>query len=245
MIRLKIFILPSALIGAFAIFTIYLWPEYVALQENQVILSEQREKRDNVQLKLDHIKSLTRELESDQKSTRFMEQYYPYVEDMEEVFNAFEQIRVVNNIELLDIEVSSEKLRGSGKITVNDRGEVLQPNELKVSVTSLEMSLTGDYENLLAFVRQADNMRHKITMSSYAFRNEAVDGGDFIVLDVVLSRPYAPMSHLLAGTEAEVFKKSSFDMDVIDMYKNQIQYSVIDLDQGTPDGRENPFVLGN
>jgi len=246
--RLKLFVLPLAIFISISAFISYVWPEFELIQKNAKELEAANETLLAAQNRQKNIEGLVGQLDSSMEYEKSVMDYLPQENESHEIINSVEQIVSRSEISLLSIGVSGETTKkptatAKGKIDA-ETGVAVTKNDLRLGQMGIKLSVSGEYEKLVEFLKKLDAFKRKSDIMQYAVTmQELEDQSRILIMNVDVSFGYAPQAKLADQQAPDVFEKPQFDFEAIDAYNNKIKEVVTDLDSGQTNGKVNPFSL--
>lgn len=247
--RLKILMMPFAILISLVIVIGYVKPEIEMFQEKKVLFETKETQARGMTALLESIKNLTTSLEAQSETEYFVAGYLPKDIDQERVVDMFNYLASQSGV-----LVSNMAIKETAVGTVGDTPDIGVPSDpslpvvtsskpkIKAYIGSVEVK--GDYAGIKVFLDRVNHMNrfHKILTFSIAkspsTSEEEIPG---ILMARLESRfEYFPMQKHESALGLPVFSKKEVGGSDWSLLQNWVKSTVPPL-VGSDTGRPNPF----
>ncbi len=257
--RLKILMVPFAILISLVLGIGFIKPDITIMQEKQAILETKLGQSNNMTTLLNNIAALGNDLDSQTESESFLADYLPKTIDQEKVIDKFNFLANQSGVFLVGIsfkeaerkeaEIAPVEPVSAPLVTGGDIGVPLAPVAQPVITQSFasEVTVKGSYDNVKDFFTRVAHMNryHQTRKFSLAVFHETgdesdSDGASTLVGIFEADFDYLP-SHKVASALGEpVFMRSTLDTSSLSTVLSWVTNTVPAL-QSPLTGRPNPF----
>lgn len=143
---------------------------------------------DDLNLKLKNLQTAGQILQTNANDLIYLEQALPDTAKPENLIKQLEILASESNVKIIGI--SSSDVIISGDSDLKNKQIVLTSTDLNADELPFSISITGDYQSLLTYLRKIENLRRPIKIDSIAFNSNNTDTGKVINLLISGRTPY-------------------------------------------------------
>ncbi len=143
---------------------------------------------DDLNLKLKNLQTAGQILQTNVNDLVYLEQALPDTAKPENLIKQLEILASESNVKI--IGVSSSDVIISGNTDLKNKQIVLTSTDLNADELPFSISITGDYQSLLSYLKKIENLRRPIKIDSIAFNSNNTDTGKVINLLISGRTPY-------------------------------------------------------
>ncbi len=253
--RLKIFVVPFAIIMLLIVTIGYIKPDIATLEEKQVMLETKTEQSQNVTTLLSNISSLESSLDGQPATENAVRDFIPQGIDQERVIDMFNYLAsqaglYVSVMDIREVQMKNDTesvsvdpaLDAAG--TIAAASAVTSPLKPKLQAYSAAVTVKGSYESVRDFFNQLAHMNRFHKISNFTLEVGEADSDDSktgTLTGVFLAQfDYFPRQKIDSALNVPIFSRDSFDKEKLSALLKWITYPVSPL-KAEQSGRPNPF----
>ncbi len=143
---------------------------------------------DDLNVKLKNLQTAGQILQTNVNDLVYLEQALPDTAKPENLIKQLEILASESNVKIIGI--SSSDVIISGNTDLKNKQIVLTSTDLNADELPFSISITGDYQSLLSYLKKIENLRRPIKIDSIAFNSNNTDTGKVINLLISGRTPY-------------------------------------------------------
>lgn len=247
--RLKILMMPFAILISLVIVIGFVKPEIGVFQEKRVLLDTKETQAQGMDTLLENIKNLTTSLETQSETEYFVMRYLPKDIDQERVVDMFNYLAtqsgvLVSNMAMKEVVVSTASDTPDIGVPLDPSLPVVISSKPKIKAYIGSVEVKGDYTGIKAFLDRVNHMNrfHKIlkfsVVKSPSTSEEQTPG--ILIAKLESQFEYFPVQKHESALGLPVFTKKEVGGNDWLLLRDWVKSTVPPL-AGSDTGRSNPF----